>query len=212
MNMAACKQTKKQGRKPIQLELVGGKPTRQRIWEQIRKHRLGFQIATVSEHSSTSLEATKKYIQCLEKGGFILKVSDAPFEKAEYQLLKDNGIESPKINSDGELITMGLAQEAMWRCLRIRKEIDAWGIYHQVEATGIVITMDNVRRYLRMLKRAGYLRVVSPAIPHKKKTEILALIGAMNTGPRPPQVQRVGIVYDPNLNKVMYADDPEELL
>jgi hypothetical protein len=31
----------------------------------------------------------------------------------------------------------------------------------------------------------------------------------MNTGPKPPQIQRVKHVFDPNTNQVMFAERPE---
>ena len=200
------------GRKPVQMELVGGKPIRQRVWEQIRLHRESFYIATIAQQAEVEVDTARRYIHCLDKGGFLVKVAGAEFEKAEYQLLKDTGIEAPKLNAQGQLVTMGLAQEAIWRCLRMLGALDAFQILNHVTAAGIDIKLDNVRRYLRALKKAGYLKLIRPAIPAQRKPEVLALIPRMNTGPRPPQIQRVGVVYDPNLNKVMHAEDPEELL
>lgn len=200
------------GRKPIQMELVGGKPIRQRAWEQIRKHREGFQLDTIAKLAEAEKDTVNRYILCLERGGYIVKLTDGPFEKADYQLIKDTGIEAPKLNSQGELVTMGLAQEAIWRCLRMLGPLDAKQIISHVKAADIEITQDNVRRYLRALKKAGYLKVVHAAVPYRRKPEVVALIPRMNTGPRPPQIQRVGVVYDPNINKVMHADEPEEML
>lgn len=218
MNMAANMETlpesKKspRGRKPIQMELVGGKPIRQRVWEQIRTHRECFQLDVIAKLAEAEKDTVNRYILCLERGGYIVKLTDAPFEQADYQLIRDTGIESPKLNSRGEPITMGLAQESIWRCLRMLGALDSKQILSHVKAADIEISLENVRRYLRALKKAGYLQVVHAAMPQRRKPEVVALIPHMNSGPRPPQIQRVGVVYDPNWNKVMHADEPEEML
>lgn len=199
-------------RKPVQLELVGGKPARQRIWEQLRLHKEKFQIYTIARRAEADDETVKTYLQSLVKGGYVIKLVDVPFEEADYQLIKDTGIEAPRLTRDGQLVTSGIGQEAMWRCLRMLGPMDARVLAKHASSCGFEVKVSSAQRYVKALKAAGYLEVVEPCCRHRRKFETLRLLPHMNTGPRPPQVQRVKTVYDPNLNKVMHAEEPEELL
>ncbi len=206
MNMAVQERNVR-GRKPIQMELVGGKPIRQRVWEQIRINQDKFQIGEVAHSAEVKKDTAKRYVQCLERGGYVVKLGEG-----DYQLIKNNGIEAPRLNEDGQPVTMGLMQEAIWKCLRALGATDAFKLLGHAEAGGIEVTINHVRKYLRALKKAGYLKVVHRAVGARGEPEVITLIPKMDTGPRPPQIQRVGVVYDPNLNQVMHADDPQEAL
>jgi len=199
-------------RKPVQMELIGGKPPRQRVWEQIRIHRERFQIHSIAHRAEVDHEITRAYLKCLEKGGYVVKLTDEQFEHADYQLIRDTGIEAPRLNRDGKPVTQGMGQEAMWRCLRMLGPMDARQLAVHASSSGVEVKVSAAKRYVSALKKAGYLQVVQPCDKHRGKLEVLQLIPRMNTGPRPPQIQRVKTVYDPNLNKVMHADEPEELL
>lgn len=185
---------------------------RQRIWEQIRLHRELFQIDTIARQAKADNDTTKDYLRALELGGYIVKLTNNAFERAEYQLIRDIGIEAPRLTRSGKPVTQGLRQEAMWRCLRMLGPMDARQLAAHASSAGVEVKEETARRYVKALKRAGYLQVVHPCDRRRGKLEVLQLIPRMNTGPRPPQVQRVKTVYDPNLNKVMHADEPEELL
>lgn len=199
-------------RKPAQLELIGGKPPRQRVWEQIRKFRLKFRVYDVARLAEVDDETVKTYIQSLVAGGYVVRLTNELFEEADYQLIKDLGIEAPRLTRDGQPVTQGMGQEAMWRCLRMLGPMDARQLAIHASSSGVEVKPASARRYVQMLKKAGYLEVVEPCNRRLKKMETLRLIPRMNTGPRPPQIQNVKTVYDPNLDKVMYAEEPEELL
>ncbi|PHS48784.1 MAG: hypothetical protein COB05_04555 [Marinobacter sp.] len=199
-------------RKPAQMELIGGKPPRQRVWEQIRKFKMKFKVYDIARSSDVDDETVKTYVQSLVKGGYVVRLTEAQYEIAEYQLLKDTGVEAPRLTRDGQPVTAGLGQEAMWRCLRMLGALDARQLAAHASSSGVEVKVTTSKRYLMMLKKAGYLEVVEPCNRRLARMEKLRLIPRMDTGPRPPQIQSVKTVYDPNLNKVMYADEPEELL
>jgi len=199
-------------RKPAQMELIGGKPPRQRVWEQIRKFKLKFRIYDVARAANVDDETVKTYIQSLMAGGYVVRLTDERYERSDYQLIKDTGIEAPRLTRDGQPVTSGMGQEAMWRCMRMLGALDARQLAAHASSSGIEVKVTSAKRYVHMLKKAGYLEVVEPCNRRKGRMEKLCLIPRMDTGPRPPQIQNVKTVYDPNLNKVMYADEPEELL
>lgn len=209
--MNAAVENRRGRRKPIQMELIGGKPARQRIWEEIRKHQDRFEIYTIARRAEADDETVETYVRSLVAGGYVVKLTSGR-ELSAFQLQKDNGIEAPRLTRDGHLVTQGLGQEAMWRCLRMLGAMDFHQLALHATSSGVEVKQSTAKRYLQALKKAGYLEVVKRCNRTKGQKELLRLLPQMNSGPRPPQIQRVGVVYDPNWNRVMHADEPEELL
>ena len=58
---------------------------------------------------------------------------------------------------------------------------------------------NTAQSYCTMLLATGYLRVVQKANPAASKKAIYRLI--RNDGPKPPMIQRVKQVFDPNTGK-----------
>lgn len=190
-------------RKPAHLEYVGGKSPRQRIWEKIRELR-AFSLNDLigSLPGDIDRTTTRTYVKSLVAGGFLSETLPQDAEKGRYALINDNGVEAPRVRQDGSLVTQGRAQENMWRTLR--------AIHHPVshhELAGIASTQDHpvnpiaARDYLCNLNHAGYL---------DKSQGKYRLLPTMNTGPRPPMIQRIKQIYDPNLGKVMWTDGDED--
>lgn len=198
------------GRKPIDLEMQGAKGNRQRIWEAIRVGREGFTAYEISRRARADDTAVRSYLQSLIKGGFIKVVSGAKFEEQTLCLLKDNGAEAPAITREGKVSTAGKGTEAMWRTLRILGEMDADELAAQASVSAPTTTW-TARAYLKWLKRAGYVIEVQASTPGKKARYRLA--PGKYTGPRPPMIQRIGQVFDPNLGEVVFRQpEPEEAL
>lgn len=201
-------ETPKGRRKPAQMEMIGGKNARQRIWEVLRQQNgQTFEIYPIARASNADDETVKTYLQCLVAGGYVEIVSRKRYSKSTYRLIKDSGIEAPRLSRKGEPVKQGLITEAIWRTLRILDVLDAAQITSHVAASGHDVALMYVKRYLVSLKKAGYLQVIVVGGPHR--LERIRLV--RDTGPRAPQIQRVKTVYDPNLNQVMHTEDPEEL-
>ena len=203
----------KAGRKPAQLEMIGGKSSRQRMWEVIRDKqcRDSFSSENIIQRANVDEDTYYTYIQCLLAGGYLeqLEMSGRRRQRV-FRLIKDCGLEAPRLDRQGNPTKSGQGIEAVWRTLRMMGELDAGVLYSHVNAAGIDLAISTIKSYITALKRAGYLVVTHPSTPNRM--ERFCLKAGMNTGPRPPQVQRVKTVYDPNLNKVMFAEDPQEAL
>lgn len=197
-------------RKPAQLEMIGGKCARQRIWEEIRKYKSEFQILPIAQYANADPETVKTYVQCLIAGEYVEAITRGHLMKAVYQLNKDTGIESPRLTRKGQPVQQGRIIEAMWRTLRILGEMDARQLRDYVAASGLNVTLNYAKRYIGALRKAGYLQVIQAG--SRSRMDVIRLFPHMNTGPRAPQVQNVKTVYDPNLNKVMHTEDPQEQL
>jgi hypothetical protein len=66
-------------------------------------------------------------------------------------------------------------------------------------------TVWTARSYLKWLKRAGYVVEVQASKPGTKAR--FRLGHGKYTGPRPPMIQRIGQVFDPNLGEVVFRQD-----
>lgn len=189
------------GRKRIDLEMQGTKGNRQRVWEAIRVGRDGFTVYEVSRRANTNDATVRSYLQSLIKGGYVEVVIGDKFEEQTLRLLKDIGAEAPAVTRDGKLSTAGKGTEAMWRTLRILGELDADELAAQASIV-VPTTVWAARSYLKWLKRAGYVVEVKASKPGTKARYRLG--HGKYTGPRPPMIQRIGQVFDPNLGEVVF--------
>lgn len=196
------------GRKRIDLEMQGTKGNRQRLWEAMRARRDGFTAHQVANASLVHDETARSYIQALLRGGWIEVVSGERFEQQTLRLVRDNGAEAPAVTRDGRPSTAGRGTEAMWRTLRILGELDAAELAEQASAA-VPTTLWAARSYLKWLKRAGYVQVIALGKPGRP--ERYRLVPGRYTGPRPPMIQRIGQVFDPNLGEVVYRQAAPEV-
>lgn len=203
------------GRKPVHMEMVGGKGSRQRVWEAIRKHAGTFTLYQISRKANADDETVYTYLRSLEKGGFLegVKQPGAKIGTAEkkWKLIRDNGVEAPRLKRDGTPVTQGLGTEAMWRSMRIIGNFNARELAAHACASGVVVKESTAKTYVGALAAAGYLKVAEAAklaSPGKPPVQArYALAPGKYTGPRPPMIQRTKTLYDPNIGKVVWAEE-----
>lgn len=191
-------------RKPAHLELVGGKTPRQRIWEKIRELKEFTAKELIGElpgniHKTT----TRTYVKSLFAGGY-LRLKEFPFGES-YRLIRDNGVEAPRVRKDGTEVVQGRAQENLWQTLRRAKNpMTPAELAAMASTENIPVSPVAAGDYLKNLEKAGYL------IRDKQKR--VKLKAGKNTGPRAPMVQRIKQIYDPNLAQVVWSQgaDHEE--
>ncbi|MDO9625169.1 MAG: helix-turn-helix domain-containing protein [Pseudomonas sp.] len=194
------------GSKPAHLLMVGGKSPRQRVWEALRQHRDGLSVYQLARKSGVDDASVLGCLRCLIAGGYVARKGRS-YATAVYPLLRDIGVEAPRLNRDGSPSTHGHGVEAMWRSLRIIGEVDAHELATNAGASGVAISINAAVSYLGWLRRAGYLVCVAEGSPGKYARYRLA--PGKNTGPRPPMIQRIGQVFDPNLGEVVFRQEPE---
>lgn len=184
--------TGKPNRKPAHLEYAGGKSPRQHLWELIRAWRDGFTWRELVKKAPGHLheDTARSYLKCLVNGGYLERTGDL------YRLIKDHGVEAPRLRKDGQPVTLGQAQENLWRTLRALDHAFTPPELAALASTAAVpIPVPAAQEYLKWLLQAGYVR------REEGRYRI-----ALDTGPRPPQVQRVHRVYDPNLGRTMWNE------
>jgi len=210
-------QTKKRGgRRPAHMELVGGKGSRQRAWEAMRKSAGPFTCFQIARKAKVDDETLFTYLISLERGGFVecAKVEGKAIQKhALWTIVRDNGIEAPRVTREGKLVTQGLGTEAMWRSMRIIGEFNTTELAAHAEAAGVTVSQETAKTYIGALYGAGYLIRVAEAYSRGfGKGNVQAryrMAPGKYTGPRPPMIQRTKQVYDPNLGQVVWKEEPK---
>lgn len=205
-------------RKPV-TEYIGGKGPRQRIWEAIRRLKAAGNEAFTEddiwravERAEVDIEmgAIRDYRRALVKAEILAEVT-APQDRrvpGTYRLVVDEGIEAPRLRKDGSRVTQGLPQEQMWRTLRmLTHDIDAREMAAHASTPKHQVTEVAAHEYMDMLERAGYLECTRKGHGGgvKARRSRYRLKPLRNTGPRPPMICRVSVVFDPNENRVVWA-------
>lgn len=208
-------------RQPSQVEIVGGKSPRQRMWEAIRKFNAKgkvFTQADIERAATVEASAVKDYFKVLVLADFITVFDQKRIGKVcvrnTYQLAKDNGIEAPRIDKKGKVATEGTCNERMWGTMRrlfVGKEFNYRELAAFATTPTNVCSETNAKSYVLSLHRAGYLECVAQAKPGNGATPArFTLIKGMDTGPRAPMIQRTKTVFDANLGKVIWQEPAGE--
>jgi hypothetical protein len=205
---------KHRDRKPVEMEMVGGKGSRQRVWEAIRKYAGAFTCYQISRKAKADDGTVYTYLRSLEKGGYIEGQEGNQllfaFKEKKWKLVRDNGVEAPRLTRDGKPVVQGMGNEAMWRSMRIVGEFNARELAAHASASGIAVKEQTAKSYISALKAAEYLATATGAASKGiGKGAVQAryrLAPGKYTGPRPPMIQRTKSVYDPNLGKVVWQE------
>lgn len=88
----------------------------------------------------------------------------------------------------------------IWRSMRMLKKFSALDLATHSNTDTVKVTEATAQSYCVMLLATGFLTVVQKAAPVEGRKAIYRLI--RDDGPKPPMIQRVKQVYDPNTGKV----------
>lgn len=198
-------------RKPVHLELAGGKSQRQRIWDMIRarpKNQERFSQRDVTPGGIAD-DTARDFLRALVKADIvrIVRPHDNRGTVTLYDLFDDRGAEVPRINKRGETVDQGQGNEAIWGAMQA---LGTFSYRLLAEMSGA--TEQTVKSYCLMLARAGYLQTDQPAkstgrggTPAKFR-----LLKSRINGPRPPMITRLKAVYDPNIHQIVWQEGADE--
>lgn len=187
---------------------------RERVWALIR--RAGrFCVRDIYLETGLSRDSIRDYIVGLEAAGYLTREKAARVGEPDmFTLVRDVGIEAPRVRRDGTEVTAGRGREQMWRTMKILGEFSASDVAVNASTENHPVKCAEAKTYLHFLCKAGYLSLSVPGKPGGRKTPgkpaRYRFIKSRNTGPRPPMVQRIKQVYDPNLKKVMWQSGGDD--
>lgn len=183
----------------------------QLAWEAMRWLMAGngyFTVAGVMEKSSVKRKTVRSLIEGLERSGHVGRRAERPNGAAalEYVLLRDNGVEVPRVNRQGEPVRRGLVQEQIWRTLSVMPgDTNQLELAAHASTPQVPVTPKAAESYLRWLVKAGYVQMTKPGYggSHPKLARYRM---CRRSGPKPPVILEFRSVYDPNTGEVVYAD------
>ncbi|MDQ7775189.1 MAG: hypothetical protein Q4615_04370 [Paracoccus aminovorans] len=182
---------RKSGRRPASAPTPG----RQEIWAAIRKTPDRFTLSDLVARSGANRKTVSDYLRCLIPGGIIqAEEGDA------YSLIDDRGYHAPRLNRAGQPVSQGAGTQNMWNSMRGLVEFSPRDISAHSTTPDVRVSEPTAKSYCSMLLRTGYLRVLKKAEPAAGRQAIYRLI--RNSGPKPPQIQRIKQVFDPNTGAV----------
>jgi hypothetical protein len=209
------------GRQPVHLvstaKRVGG---RQGLWQAMRKLRQ-FTLLAVADEAKAEVATVRTYAESLKRGGYLAVVGTVPPKRGAtsnhhsaqkraniYELIRDVGFEAPRVKRDGSPSTQGAAREQMWRAMKMLDRFNPRELALAATTDEHVVADVDARDYVKNLLLAGYLVVVEPAT--KRAQARYRFVKTRNTGPLPPQVQRLSSIWDANLRMVVWQEEPSE--
>ncbi|MEO1472778.1 MAG: hypothetical protein AAFS03_02385 [Pseudomonadota bacterium] len=194
------------GRKPADVIARSPKPQgRAAIWAAIRLQG-NFTRRSIRDATDCTPKTVSGYLDALEAGEFLTSSLKEDGVR-HFTLIRDVGIEPPRVRKDGTEVTQGRGTANMWRSMRMMSDFTTRDLSLSASTGGVEVKLDTAKDYCNHLMRAGYLRIVDQPTPTSPPRYRLI----RNTGPKPPQIQRVKQVFDPNLNQVVAAETFEAL-
>lgn len=198
-------------RKPITLELAGGKSQRQRIWEAVLTTTgKTFELADVTPGGVPD-DISRDYLRGLTLAGYLelIQQGKAPRVRAMWKLLRESGAEAPRVNRRGIEATQGRGNEAIWGAMQ------ALGSFTpRVLAEMAGIKESTVKSYCFALSHAGYLTVERQGKGNGCGgiQAQYRLLKSRVQGPRPPMITRLKAVYDPNIHQIVWQQNADDVL
>lgn len=188
-------------RKPIHLgNALNG---RQTVWEAIRRFSAGQQLFTareVRDETLLGMDTVRDYLAGLEAAGYIGKESDGSGGPARWRLVRDVGVEAPRVRRNGTPVTQGQGRENMWQAMHILRRFTARELAVAARTKDCMVQESTAADYARHLHKAGYL---------SHREGVYHMLPTAFTGPLAPMIQRTKRVWDPNLRQVRWQSDGE---
>jgi hypothetical protein len=183
--------------------------TREAVWAKIREMKI-FSVTDLWMATRCSRDAIRDYLKGLTNADYVeFTAPTALFKGGYYKLIKDTGMEAPRVRRDGTPVTMGKGREQIWRALGIFAQKARRFTFRDLTLNASTqespVAESDVKHYLGFLAAANYLIVVEEGCPGKPARYLMFTRNW--TGPRPPQVQRINQLYDPNKKKVVWSED-----
>jgi hypothetical protein len=180
---------------------ASGKPcSRQAMWEVMRTMRR----FTYADLFRWDRDTVRDYVQRLLAGGFLkADRSGGRFTRIVFELVRDVGMEAPKLQRDGSPSLMGRCRENLWRAMKMGGTFTYMDLAVTASTEAVQVSEMDARDYVKHLLHAGYLAIQKPATPTSKAVYRLA----KNTGPLSPMVTRAKVVFDPNLGRIAWHEE-----
>lgn len=184
---------------------------RQAVWEAIRELRTFTtqELRAALRHAERArVDAIQRYVLGLVRGEYVSVAQSSP---PSYTLVRDVGVDAPRIRDNGTPVRWGMGLEQMWRTMRILGGFSARELAVHASTAAQTVTPRTASAYIQYLALAGYLVMVYRGIPRHENR--YRFVPSRYSGPKPPRVRqksRPREVFDPNINKVVWCESEDE--
>lgn len=216
-------------RKSALLQRAGALTTRDKVWAAIRDLALSspgvggraswFSIAELASLSGVSAELVYDNVLGLSRTQPpYLEAADRnrPMSRPRrdvclWRLVRDIGVEAPRVTEEGKAHTVGLANQQVWDTMRRLKDFDVVELAAAASTPDCPVNKSTAKNLLAPLVNAGYVvkqRENKPALRGQPGTAVharYAFVRSKNTGPRAPTVSKKDGLYDNNLGAIVWA-------
>lgn len=174
------------------------------VWQAVRETAPGeFTLRDLRRRVVAGNDLTRDYLRRLVAAGIVEQLSArTPRAGARFRLVRDLGVEPPRVTASGAIDDMPTDQERMWQAMKV---LGTFRVPDLQASTGIA-SAPAVKSYVARLHCAGYLAVVEPAVTGRRLASY-RLLASRNTGPRPPAIRRGKIVFDQNLGRQVWPEE-----
>lgn len=188
---------------------------REFIWSKVREHQT-FAIQDIllnaPKHHKLDGNKVRYYLNGWESAGNLSSImtekQHGVFGHKTYTLIKDTGIEPPRVDPKGKKITTGLGREQMWRTMRMTGQFTYQQLANLSSTDEVLVSEIDAKKFVESLHQAGYLRLVKKG--HKEfGLALYQFKPAAWTGNKPPSIRKMNVVFDQNRHEIMYPKAEE---
>lgn len=177
---------------------------RDAMWRLIREAKEDFTPRQIREELHIHFDTVCDYLTGLTKAGYLEATPGASrFLPTKYRLVKDVGVDAPRVRKDGSPVTQGQGRKQMWDTMRVLPDFTARELSFNASTELCAADEVDALHYIRYLTRAGYLVQIDAGNTHRQAR--YRMVTGRWSGPKPPQVQRVRQVFDPNTKTVVWS-------
>lgn len=178
------------------------------VWQAIREMRT-FVLQDLVKRTGLRSGTVEDYLRALLKAGLLARSGSQPsplgiagaFPRAEYSLVRDLGLDTPRVRKNGTLIPPS-GRQRMWRAMGILKDFSLRDLVATASLPEAGISRREAEYYCDWLTKGHYLRTSGNGR--------YCIVPVMRHGPRAPQVQRVRRLFDPNTGEIVCESKPIE--
>jgi hypothetical protein len=163
-------------------------------WAEIRRLKK-FHVDDLKKKCHAHHRAIVDYVIGLVRAGY-LRTAGA---EGVFELARDAGVEAPMLRRDGQELRDTREREALWRTMKMLREFTAVDLSVHASTEEHPISQGSAAYYLDALRLAGYL---APAGRTGRRLRYRLVPSRAKS--KPPLIQHVMQVFDPNEGKVVW--------
>lgn len=190
---------KRAKRAPLLILATKAPTDREKIWAAMRQEK-SFTQSRIAHLAQCPQGKVQDCLKGFMAAGYVSKrVRVRMSDKAVYDLIKDTGVEVPRLRKDGTPLPPS-GRTRMWNAMRVLGTFTIPELARAASLPDAPVSEEEAEYYCRWLRQGCYVA---------QQGEVLQFIPARFTGAKAPQILRIKALFDPNLGKVICEARPD---